>query len=152
LSQQYSVTSGVTATAAANTAKVAIQLATPSTQSAEMVALDVSCTGAASAGTWLVELVRETGVSSGGSTYTPLKYGADQGKAALTTARINDTTDGAGPTIVQAWEVSNAGAFSYLWPLGRELYIPVSTWLAVRVTVPTGGATGSYLVNCVIEE
>lgn len=152
MAQLYSVTSGVTATAAAATVKVAIQLATPSTQSMVLVGLDVSCTGAASAGTWLVELCHETGASSGGSTYTPNKYGVDQSKAALTTARINDTTDGASPTILQAWEVSNAGVFSYLWPLGRELFTTVSSWLAIRVTVPSGGATGSYLASAIFEE
>jgi hypothetical protein len=152
MAQQYSVTSGVAATATATTIKVAIQLATPSTQSMVLIGFDVSCTGAATAGTWLVELVHETGVSSGGSSYTPLKYGVDQSKAALTTARINDTSDGSGPAIQQAWEVSNSGVFSYLWPLGRELFTTVSSWLAIRVTVPSGGATGYYVANAIYEE
>jgi hypothetical protein len=91
-------------------------------------------------------------VSSGGSAYTALKYGLDQSKAALVTARINDTTDGSGPVIQQSWEISNTGDFSYLWPLGRELFTTVSSWLAIRVTVPTGGSTGSYLVTAIFEE
>lgn len=152
MAQQYAVTTGVTATAAAGTAIVAVQLATPATQTALLIGLDVAFDGSTPATANLVELVRETGVSSGGAVFTPEKYGTDQGKAALTTARINDTTDGAGPTVIQAWQVSNTGLLSYLWPLGRELYIPVSGWLAVRVTVPTGGSTGHYLVNAIFEE
>lgn len=68
------------------------------------------------------------------------------------TARINDTTDGSTPVVHQAWQVSNTGLFSYLWPLGSEFYIPVSTWCALRVTVPSAGTTGSYLVNVVWAE
>jgi hypothetical protein len=152
MAQLYSVTSGVTATAAAGTIKVAIQLATPSNQDCLLVALDCSCTGAAAAGTWLLELVHEAGVSSGGSSYTPLKYGIDQSKPPLCTARINDTTDGSTPVIQQGFEIPNSGDFSYLWPLGRELYTTISSWLAIRVTVPSGGSTGSYLVNAIFEE
>lgn len=81
--QLYSVTSGVTATAAAGTAKVAIQLAAPSTQPCELKAFDVSFNGTTVGVPNLVELVLEAGVSSGGSSFTPLKYGVDQGKAAL---------------------------------------------------------------------
>lgn len=148
----FVTTTGVTATAAAGTIKVGIQLAAPSTQDAVLKSVSVSGTGAASSGTWLVELVRETGVSSGGSTFTPAKYGAAQGKAAVLTARINDTTDGAGPTILEAYEINNTGLAIIRWPLGDELYIPVSTWLAIRVTVPSSGATGSYVVNAVHSE
>lgn len=152
MAQLYSVTTGLTATAAAGTIKVAVQLALPSTQDALLVGFDVSFDGTVVGLPNLVELVAEAGVSSGGSAYTALKYGIDQGKAALVTARINDTTDGSTPVIRQAWKVSNTGEFSYLWPLGREFFCPVSTWLALRITVPTGGTIGNYLANVIWEE
>src|SRR5712664_3413245 len=140
--RRYSVTSGKTAGAAAGTVKVAVQLATGTTVTNTVIGIDVSfdsTANPASAGgvPALVELVRETGASSGGTAPTPTIWKKGQ-VASGTTARINDTTDGTGPTIIKAWLVPISTAFPQQLPLGREFDMEASDFLAVRITFQTG--------------
>lgn len=149
----YTVNSGTTAAAAASTAKVAIQLATGSGVTAKLVGVSVSFNGAdASKTPATVEIVKETGASSGGAAGTMTQVGGGATRTAQATARINDTTDGSSPTVLDGWLVSPTAAFAYQWPLGREIEIGASSYLAVRVTSGTAGAAVSYNVTAYIEE
>lgn len=152
MANAYSATAKAACASAA--AKVAIQLATGSTVTARVVAFDVTFDGTTATNTpILVEWVKTTAASSGGSTYTPLKYNADgQAVAANVTARINDTTDGTSPTIISSWEVPPTSGMSYQFPLGRELFIPASAFYEIRLTTASGSGTPNYAVNVVWEE
>ena len=100
---QYSVQSGLTSIAASTT-KVACAIATGTTVRATLVGFDISfdstATGAGAVPV-RVELVRVTAASSGGVIFTPILWDKLQ-HAAVTTARINDTTDGTSPAIIKS--------------------------------------------------
>jgi len=98
--------------------------------------VDVSFDGSASGNNAKVELVRYTATGTG-TVYAPLRgNGEAQNKASLLTAKVNDTAEPAGGTVIRTWYVPLSGLLPYLLPLGRELYVPVSSWLGVRVTSP----------------
>lgn len=154
--RRYSVSSAKTAAAAAGTLKVAWQLATGAAVTATLWAADVSfdsVANPASAGgiPALVELVRETGASSGGAAQTPVIWKKGQ-IASGTTARINDTTDGAGPTVIMAWLLPIFSAYPQQLPLGREIDLEASDFLALRVTLQSGATGCNYLSNGHFEE
>jgi hypothetical protein len=145
---QYSVSTGANSfTAAAHTA---IEINPGSSMPAELVAMDISSPYLTS-GTpisVLVELVSNT-ASGTGTGYTPKKFGQAVGTA-LSTTKINDSVEPSTPTVVMGWElVFPAGPFSYQWPLGREYFLGVSTFNAIRVTP---SATITLVVNAVFEE
>lgn len=153
MARGYTVTSGLTSLAASTT-KVACQLATGATVNNTIRSFDVSFDSTASGAGAVpvrVELVRATGASSGGATFTPLKtYPADV--AAITTARVNDTTDGTSPTILRSWLVSPTSGFSYQFPLGRELIMNNSDFLELRLISQAGMTTCNYEANIEFEE
>lgn len=147
----FSVTSGLTACAAAASVKVAVALATGSTIENKIVQVDVMFNGVTSTEKPVkVELVKTTGAPSGGSTYTPLKAQGAAGNG--TTARINDTTDGSSPTIQQAYMVPATSGICIQWPLGREPEMKVSEFWEVRITLQSGAAANDYLCNVWFEE
>lgn len=152
MANQYVVTSGKVATASA-ALKVAAQIATASTMPALWIAWDVTFDGTDPTKTpILCEIVKTTSASStGGTAPTPAKWGATQ-TTALSSARINDTTDGGSPSVLASWLVPTTGGFSYQFPLGRELYMPVSTFYEMRLTTVSGSATPNYVVNVFFEE
>jgi hypothetical protein len=146
---QYSVTTGLTALAAA-TAKSMVEVNPGSGLPAELISMDVSSSYATSATpiTLLIELVSNTATGTG-TTYTPKRYGQAVGVAQSTT-KINDTVEPSTPTVIQAWElVLPSGPFSYQWPLGREYLLTTSSFNAIRCTA---SAVCSVIVNAVIEE
>ena len=151
----YSATSGSTAGAAANTAKVAVELQTGSGEIIRIKQVDVTLNGTnAAAKPVLVELVKTTGASSGGSTYTPLKVNGDAYAKAtsIVSARINDTSDGASPTIQQAYLVPATSGMVIQFPLGCEPIVSASEFWEVRVTWQSGETVTNYLVNVWWEE
>lgn len=149
----YTVNSGTTAEAASGTAKVAIQIATPSGVTAKLVGLSISFNGNdASKTPAVVEVCRETGVSSGGASGTLNQVGGGATRTVQSTARINDTTDGASPTVLDGWLISPTSAFAYQWPLGREVEITAGSWLAIRVTAGSAGSAVSYNATAYVEE
>jgi hypothetical protein len=153
MARGYTSTSGKTSLAASTTV-VAVQLATGTTVTNNLQGFDVTfdstATGAGAVPV-LVELTHNTGASSGGSTYTPTKhYIADA--AAVTTSRINDTSNGASPTIIMQFLVSPTGGFSYQFPLGREIEMSVSDFLEVVLISQSGMTTCNYVVNVHFEE
>lgn len=145
--QLYSVTSGLTACAAAASVKVAVALATGAQVRATITQIDVMFNGTSSTEKPVrVEFVKTTGAPSAGSAYTPLLVQSG-GRTAQTTARINDTTDGASPTIQQGYLVPATSGICFQYPLGREIELAVSEFWEVRITLQTGAAANDYLVN-----
>lgn len=153
MAHQYTVTSGLTSLAASTT-KVACQLATGTTITNAIIGFDISFDSVATGAGAIpirVELVRATGASSGGSTLTPLEW-ETTGPASITTARINDTTDGSSPTIVMSWLVSPTSGFSFQFPLGREIKMVVSDFFELRLISQSGMTTCNYEANLHFEE
>lgn len=152
--RRYSISSGKTAAAAAGTAKVAVALATGAAVTNTIMGIDVTfdstATGAGAIAA-LVELVRTTAASSGGSTATPAAWKKGQ-IAAATTARINDTTDGTGPSVLKSWLVPVTSGVLQQLPLGREFDMEASDFVEVRVTLQSGATACDYDVNVDIEE
>lgn len=152
--QHYTVSSGRTAAAAAGTAKVAAALATGAAVKNSIIGIDVTfdstATGAGAISA-LVELVRTTAASSGGAVATPAPW-LKGDIASLTTARINDTTDGTGPSVIKSWLIPVLSGVLQQLPLGREFPMFTSDFLEVRVTLLTGATACDYDVNVDIEE
>lgn len=146
---QYSVTTGLTALAAA-TAKTMIEINPGANTPVELIGMDVSSSYLTS-GTpvsLLVELVSYA-ASGTGTAYTPRRYGQAVG-VATSTAKINDTVEPSTPTVVQGYElILPGGPFPWLWPAGREYFLSVSTFNGIRLTA---SAVCSVIVNAVFEE
>lgn len=153
MANQFAVNSGKVACANA-ALKVAVQLASTANKTCKITGFDVSFDGVDATKTpILVELVRETGVSStGGTAPTPVLEGGDASATSAMTARINDTTDGAGPTVIRSWLVSPTSGFSYQYPLGRELSLKISDFVALRITTVAGSGTPNYEATLAYEE
>lgn len=130
-------------------AKSVIEIIAGSTVTARLTAITFSFDGSASGNNAKCEILRATGTGTG-TAYTPLRgNGEAQNRAALCTAKINDTVEPTGITIVTTTYVPLAAAYPYLWPLGRELYLPTSNIFAIRITPPVA-ITGA--VNLEFEE
>jgi len=149
----FAVNSGKTSIAASIT-QVACYIATGSTVTAKVIDLacsfDSTATGAAAV-PFRVELVRVTGASSGGSTYTPVALESGD-TASNTTARINDTTDGASPTILYSWLVSPTSGIYVQYPLGREWQLKASDFLELRIISPSGITTCNYEASLTFQD
>lgn len=149
--RDYGVTTGIGT-------PVALTAATPRTiaaviagaaVSADLVQAAVSFDAAAAAAGIKVELVRYT-TDGTGSAYTPTRYnGAAQMMAAVCTAKTAYTVEPTTPTVVEAWFVPNTGGQFWQLPLGRELVIPPSSLLGLRVTSP---AAVNVAGNLIFEE
>ena len=153
MARKYTITSGLTSLAASTT-KVACALATPSTETAVIISADISFDSTATGAGAIpvrVALVRATGASSGGSTFTPTKWNSAQ-IASVCTARINDTTDGASPTIIEEWLVPPTLLMPYQFPLSREHVLIASDFYELRVTSQAGLTTCNYIANLAFEE
>jgi hypothetical protein len=129
-------------------------VATPSTETAVVIGFDIgfdsTATGAAAIPARLA-IVRITAASSGGSTFTPVAWRKGQ-IASVCTGRINDTTDGTSPTVVQEWLIPPTGAFSYQYPLGREFVMDASDFMELRLVTQAGLTTCNYIANLSYEE
>lgn len=149
----FSVNSAKTACASA-AVKVMVQIASTSTKTCKIIGLDVSFDGVDATKTpILVELCRETGASAtGGTAPTPVLAGGDASVTSAMTARINDTADGASPTVIAAWLVSPTSGFSYQFPLGREVTLKISDFVAWRCTTVAGSGTPNYDATIWYEE
>jgi hypothetical protein len=153
--RNYCATSS-TQSIAASATRVAVQLATGASVTNRIFQIDVSFDSVATgsgAVPFLVQLVRPTAASSGGSTVTPTKLNKAL-PASATTGRKADTTAGTGATVVAEYEVSPAAGFPfpYQLPLGRELEMDVSDFFEVKIVAPAGITTCNYNVNVWFEE
>lgn len=149
----FAVNSGKVACASA-AVKVMVQIASTTTKTCKIIGFDVSFDGTTATNTpILVELCRETGASStGGSAPTPARAGGDASVTSAMTARINDTTDGASPTVLGGWLVPPTSGFSYQFPLGREVTMVISDFIALRCTTVAGSGTPNYDATLWYEE
>lgn len=136
MAEQYSAICPSQALAAA-TAKTLIELTTGSTIDMVLIGFDVGFDGiSASAVPVKVELITYTTTGTG-TTYTPNRVGQNQGRASITTAKNNMTVEGTGSiTVIANWVISPTTSFSYLYPLGREVALPPSKSIGLRVTAP----------------
>ena len=143
MAECYGVTTGIGTpiALAAATAKTVIEVAAPSTATARLIQAAVSFDASAAAAGIKVELMRYATTGTG-TAYTPIKYnGEGQARAALCTAKTNDTVEPGTPITVEAWYVPNTGGQFWQLPLSRECYLPSSTLLGIRVT-------SAAVVNC----
>jgi hypothetical protein len=145
----YSI-SATSVTLVAGTPKTIIQIPSSSTAGFLVVALEVMSTATA-AGTLVIEWMTYATAGTGGATFTPLKYGTDQGVVAnLGTVRINDTAE-PGTLLVgtlPTWVIPLPGMYSILYPAGREFFQPISTNRCIRVTSSLANAVR---INLVVE-
>jgi hypothetical protein len=134
MGNQFAQPSGSVATS--TTAKSVVGLITSSTVPAELIGLTFSTDATVTSGQFLVELVQFTtdGTGTGG---TPVKYGGTQ-VANVSTTKTNYTAEPTTSTVLDAFWLPALSMTQLLWPLGRELFIPVSKIVTVRVTAPSG--------------
>jgi hypothetical protein len=143
MAEVYGVTTGIQTpiALAAATAKTVIEISAPSTSTCRVIQASVSFDASVAAAGIKVEVVRYATTGTG-TTYTPLKYnGEGQARAALCTAKTNDTVEPGTPISIEGWFVPNTAGQFWQLPLGRELYVPASTFLGLRVT-------SAAIVNC----
>jgi hypothetical protein len=155
----HSLTTAVQAGASyATGAKVAIQLATPSTLELTIVEWGVSFDGSSAATPAIVELViagAASTCSSAHSTTTIQNYGPS---ALASKLSMGTTTTGYGNgsittnTTAQTWDkqyVAPTNQYLKLWPLGREPVLGASKFLQLRIST---SATVNALAYIVWEE
>lgn len=136
MSELYSVTAGALAFAAA-TAKTGIEMATGATVTFRIASISFFFDNSAVGNNAKCEIVRYTTTGTG-TTYTPLKLnGEAQNKAAISTAKVNDTVEPGTPTVLETFWIPLSGGMVIPWPLGREPYQPVSGFVGLRVTSAT---------------
>lgn len=151
MSRCYAVPTAALAVSA-SASKTVIELAAASTIDADIIQCSVSFDASTPAAGVGIELVRWTTTGTG-TTFTPLKYtdGA-QARAALITAKVNNTVEPTGsPVVVESYYLPNTAGQFWQLPLGRELYIPVSTILGLRY-VSAAGAAGNLRANILWQE
>lgn len=151
MAEVYGVTTGIGTpiALAAATAKTVIEVAAPSTATCRLVQAAVSFDASAAAAGIKVEVVRYATTGTG-TTYTPLKYnGEGQARAALCTAKVNDTVEPGTPVPVECFYVPNTAGQFWQLPLGRELYVAPSTLVGIRVT---SAAVVNCAANLIFEE
>lgn len=149
MASQFMCSSGSFATSV--TAKTAAAVIGGATLVPALIGFDFSSDDTITAGAFIVELISTTQATAGtaaGSTI--VKMGATQASSISTVG----TAYSAEPTVATSlisWLVPAAGGpFSYLWPLGREVDVPVSHTYGIRVTAPSG--TPNVRVNLFYEE
>jgi hypothetical protein len=154
INRRYTVNSGLIACPAATVTKVPIQIATPATGTVTIIGLDITfdsvATGAGAVPV-RVELVRYTAVGSGGTAPVAAPWKKSQ-IASTTTARINDTTEGAGPSVIMGWLVSPTAGILQQLPLGRDVELEASDFVGMRIIPQTGFTACNYNANLHLEE
>lgn len=149
MATQYVISTSNVALAAATAKTVVVGSTDASGPPPEWVSCDIAFDGVtAGAGRVRVDFCTFATVGTGTS-FTPKKFGQAVG-VARSTWQINNTAEGTTPTILFSWWLlPDGGTFPYQWPLGRELFHPVSTIQGIRLTAP---AVVNAIVNLTIEE
>jgi hypothetical protein len=149
----YRVNFGALSLVAA-TAKTIVQLATPSTRRATLMALEIGfdSTDAANAGA-TVELIQATTAGTGTSATPVAVDRADPAALCVggTTATATNLTAEPGTiTVLQTLKMTVVGStLIYVWHPDAMPIIPVSAFVGVRVTAPQAqsGIVGSLLYH-----
>jgi hypothetical protein len=152
---RWVITTGSTALVAA-TAKTAIELTTPSTNTNDWYQLDATFDGVSGTGVpGLCEIITYTTTGTGTAITFAAAHRADsstQAKAIdpLTTAKVNLGTEGTGSiTVVCGWRIHPQSGQLIQFPLGREFGMNKSLIYGVRFTF---AAIVDYVCNLWIEE
>jgi hypothetical protein len=138
MTAQFAVTTGLTALTAA-TAKTLIEINPDASTPAELIALTVSSSYLTTATplALVVELGTATGTGTG--TAATVKRAGQAVGTQRSTVKVNDTVEPAGFSAVHVWDLVLPGdRLDYIWPLGREYFLGVSTFNAIRLTAPVG--------------
>lgn len=130
----YSITVDAIALVAA-TAKTCLELGTASTDRAQLIAWWVDFDGVTSTAVPVkVEAQRASAAVTTATTLTPEKWDTADGAAAVV-AKHSTSTEGAGTLNGgEIHRIHPQGGFFREYPLGRELYIPVSAFWRLRLT------------------
>ena len=134
MANQFVVSTG-SVTTVASTAKTCIEIPTSATTPIIITCLEVM-SAATSAGTLTLEWGTFTTTGTG-TTVTPQKWGQDQSIAAIVgTVKIADTVEPSGFAVgtLPNFVIPLPGMYSIIYPFGREMYQPISTNRALRVT------------------
>lgn len=119
--------------------KTLLEIATPASARATIFKWWVEFDGVTANTSALVELVRASATITG-TALTIVKYDDFALPATgLVTAKYNATAEGTATDIIEAHYVPPTSG--YQWPdfPGREISVPPSSFLRIRVTVPTTG-------------
>jgi hypothetical protein len=124
----------------AATAKTVLEIATPSTMDLKIVEWWVDFDGVtASAVPVKIEVGRFSAAVTTATSLTPSKYCNSASPASAATVKQGTTVEGAGTASdVIIKRISPTSGFHYVAPLGRELYMPVSTFFRIRLTAAAG--------------
>lgn len=145
---QYVITTGSTALTAA-TAKTMIEGTTDANgPPPEWIALDITFNGTTATAVPVTVDFCTYAATGTGTAYTPKKFGQAVG-VARSTWKINDTVEPTTPVVLFSWFIPPTSGITYQWPLGRELFHPISTVQGIRLTAPAGV---NAIVNLTIEE
>lgn len=134
--------------------KTLLQILTPSTQDIEVVEWGISFDGSAAATPGICELIQCDVAATGGTSYTPEKYGV--GSAARPSLCVGGTgATGFGfsaegtitDTLVYDGQlIAPTTQYVKQFPLGREPWVPVSKSLRVRVKFGTTVNALAYII------
>lgn len=148
MATQYSITA-IQPTMVAATAKTILEIPSSATAGFLVVALEVM-SAATAAGTLIIEWMTYATTGTG-TTFTPLKYGTDQGVVAnLGTVKVAHSAEPAtlAAGSLPSWIIPLPGMYSIVYPAGREFFQPISTLRCLRLTSSIAAAVR---VNLVIE-
>lgn len=137
MQRDYSVDTGAVAATAA-TALYILGIHTASTVPVDIIDICIGC-DTVSAGSLKVELLTWTSDGTGTS-YTPKAMNGDaELVACTTTAKTDYTVAPTGTiTVIRTWDLAlPTGPMELLFPLGREITVPISTYIGLRVTPVT---------------
>lgn len=144
---QYVISTGSTALVAA-TPKTLIELTSTANVPPEWISCDITFNGVSASAVPVTVDFCTYAATGTGTAYVPKKFGQAVGVAA-TTVKINDTVEPTTPTVLFSWFIPPTSGVMYQWPLGRELFQPVSTIQGIRLTAP---AAVNAIVTLTIEE
>lgn len=147
MATQYSITTGSVALVAA-TAKTILEGSSTANVPPEWIALEITCDGVTPTNVPIRVDFCTYAATGTGTGYTPKRVGQAVGVAA-STWKINDSVEPTTPVILSSWFLPPTSGILYQWPLGRELFHPVSTVQGIRLTAPNAV---NVICNLTIEE
>lgn len=134
MTAQFSVTTGLTALVAA-TAKTLVEINPSANTPAELIALTIGSSYLTSATPASLVIELGTATASGTGTGATIKRVGQAVGTAQAASKINDTVEPSSFAAVHVWDLVLPGdRLDYVWPLGREYFLNVSTFNCIRLT------------------
>lgn len=160
MAQTYYAGNGVEPTTASRLAvatgtsiKTLLQIASPSTAEIKVIEWGISFDGSAAATPGIIELITTDVAATGGTSLTPTKWGNPNGPASLCvggTATTCFSPSGEGTVgTVKTFDtqlIAPTNQYFKQFPLGREAFIPISSFLRIRVKFGTTVNAIAYLI------